>query len=143
LAAFVLFLVAATAEMNRSPFDLPEGESELVAGYFVEYSGFKFAMFFMAEYLGMLAMSAHGGDVVSGGVECAVAVSDLDPVVGWFFLKLMVLVLGFIWVRGNGAADADGPTDEPGLEIPVADGADQHRDCRGAGISWERAGCVG
>jgi NADH-quinone oxidoreductase subunit H len=100
-AAFVLFLVAATAEMNRSPFDLPEGESELVAGYFVEYSGFKFAMFFMAEYLGMLAMSAVAVTLFLGGWSAPLPFLGWVPSWFWFFLKLMVLVLGFIWVRGT------------------------------------------
>src|SRR5690242_17691987 len=56
-AGFVLFMIATTAESNRSPFDLPEGESEIIAGYFTEYSGFKFALFFLGEYIGMFAMS--------------------------------------------------------------------------------------
>jgi NADH-quinone oxidoreductase subunit H len=101
LAAFVLFLVAATAEMNRSPFDLPEGESELVAGYFVEYSGFKFAMFFMAEYMGMLAISAVAVTLFLGGWGAPVPFLVWIPSWAWFLAKLMVLVLGFIWVRGT------------------------------------------
>jgi NADH-quinone oxidoreductase subunit H len=100
-AGFVLFLVAATAEMNRSPFDLPEGESELVAGYFVEYSGFKFAMFFMAEYLGMLAMSSLAVTLFLGGWGAPLPFLTWIPSWAWFFAKLMVLVLGFIWVRGT------------------------------------------
>jgi NADH-quinone oxidoreductase subunit H len=100
-AAFLLFLVAATAEMNRSPFDLPEGESELVAGYFVEYSGFKFAMFFMAEYMGMLAMSALAVTLFLGGWSAPLPFLGWIPSWAWFLAKLMVLVLGFIWVRGT------------------------------------------
>jgi NADH-quinone oxidoreductase subunit H len=100
-AAFALFLIAATAETNRSPFDLPEGESELVAGYFVEYSGFKFAMFFMAEYLGMLAMSALAVTLFLGGWSAPLPFLNWLPSWFWFFAKLLALVWAFIWVRGT------------------------------------------
>ena len=72
-AGFILFLIAANAESNRSPFDLPEGESELVAGYFTEYSGFKFALFFLAEYLSLFAVSGLGITLFLGGWQCAAA----------------------------------------------------------------------
>jgi NADH-quinone oxidoreductase subunit H len=101
LAGLILFLIAATAEMNRSPFDLPEGESELVAGYFTEYSGFKFAMFFIAEYLGMLAMSAMAVTLFLGGWSAPFAFLTWVPSWLWFFAKLMMLVALFIWVRGT------------------------------------------
>ena len=60
LAGFLLLCIAATAESNRSPFDLPEGESEIIAGYYIEYSGFKFALFFLGEYLAMFAITGLG-----------------------------------------------------------------------------------
>ena len=66
-AGFVLFLIAANAEANRSPFDLPEGESEIIAGYFIEYSGFKFALFFLAEYLSLFAACGLGITLFLGG----------------------------------------------------------------------------
>ena len=64
---FLLFMIAATAESNRSPFDIPEGESEIIAGYFLEYSGFKFALFFLGEYLGLFAISGLGITLFLGG----------------------------------------------------------------------------
>ena len=67
LAGFVMYAIAATAETNRSPFDLPEGESELVAGYHTEYSGFKFALFFLGEYLAMFSISGLGTTLFLGG----------------------------------------------------------------------------
>jgi NADH-quinone oxidoreductase subunit H len=100
-AGFVVFLVAAIAESNRSPFDLPEGESEIVAGYFLEYSGFKFALFFMAEYLGMFAMAGAAITLFLGGWTAPFPFLTWVPSWGWFFAKLLSLVLLFIWVRGT------------------------------------------
>ncbi len=100
-AAFFLFLIAAFAEANRSPFDLPEGESEIVAGYFLEYSGFKFALFFMAEYLGMFSSSALAVTLFLGGWTAPVSFLGFVPSWLWFFLKLGVLMALFIWVRGT------------------------------------------
>lgn len=101
LAAFVLFAVAATAETNRSPFDLPEGESELVAGYFTEYSGFKFAEFFLAEYVGMLSVSGLGTTLFLGGWSAPFSFLGWVPSWFWFFSKVMVSICVFIWVRGT------------------------------------------
>jgi len=100
-AGFVLFLIAATAEANRSPFDLPEGESELVAGYFTEYSGFKFAMFFFGEYLGLFAAHALAITLFLGGWHAPVAFLDWVPSYLWFFVKLLGLIVLSIWVRGT------------------------------------------
>jgi NADH-quinone oxidoreductase subunit H len=101
LAGFVIFLIAANAEANRSPFDLPEGESEIVAGYFLEYSGFKFAMFFMAEYLGMFAQAGLGITLFLGGWTAPAPFLTWVPSWVWFFAKLMGIMLLFIWVRGT------------------------------------------
>jgi NADH-quinone oxidoreductase subunit H len=101
LAGFVIYAVAGTAETNRSPFDLPEGESELVAGYFTEYSGFKFAEFFLAEYVGMLSISGLGTTLFLGGWSAPFAFLQFVPSWIWFFGKVMLSICVFIWLRGT------------------------------------------
>jgi NADH-quinone oxidoreductase subunit H len=101
LAGFLMYVVAATAETNRSPFDLPEGESELVAGYFTEYSGFKFALFFLGEYLGMFAISGLGTTLFLGGWSAPFSFLGWVPSWIWFFGKLMLSMCVFIWMRGT------------------------------------------
>ena len=100
-AGFVLFMVAATAESNRSPFDLPEGESEIIAGYYTEYSGFKFALFFLGEYIGMFATSGLAITLFLGGWAAPFSFLTWIPSYLWFFAKLLVLISVFIWVRGT------------------------------------------
>src|SRR6266511_3189934 len=101
LAGFILFMIAATAESNRSPFDLPEGESEIIAGYYIEYSGFKFALFFLGEYLGMFAVSGLAITLFLGGWSAPLSFLDWIPSWLWFFAKLFALIFLFIWVRGT------------------------------------------
>ena len=101
LAGFILFMIAATAESNRTPFDLPEGESEIIAGYFTEYSGFKFALFFLAEYLEMFAISGLGITLFLGGWSSPRHFLTWIPSWIWFFAKLLALIVVFIWVRGT------------------------------------------
>jgi NADH-quinone oxidoreductase subunit H len=101
LAAFLMYAIAATAETNRSPFDLPEGESELVAGYFTEYSGFKFALFFLGEYVGMLSISGLGTTLFLGGWSAPFAFLGWVPSWFWFFSKVMLSIGVFIWIRGT------------------------------------------
>lgn len=101
LAGFLLFLAAALAEANRSPFDLPEGESEIVAGYFIEYSGFKFALFFLGEYLGLFAALGLAITLFLGGWQAPVGSLAWMPSWFWFFAKLLVLIGVAIWVRGS------------------------------------------
>ena len=100
-AGFILFMIAATAESNRSPFDLPEGESEIIAGYYIEYSGFKFALFFLGEYLGMFATSGMAITLFLGGWGAPFSFLTWVPSYVWFFVKLLVLICCFIWVRGT------------------------------------------
>ena len=101
LAGFVLFMIAAAAESNRAPFDLPEGESEIIAGYYTEYSGFKFALFFLGEYIGMFAVSGLAITLFLGGWHSPAPFLEWIPSYVWFFLKLLALILLFIWVRGT------------------------------------------
>ena len=101
LAGFILFMIAGAAESNRSPFDLPEGESEIIAGYYTEYSGFKFALFFLGEYLGMFAISGLGITLFLGGWHAPLACLGWIPSYVWFFGKLLALIAVFIWVRGT------------------------------------------
>jgi NADH-quinone oxidoreductase subunit H len=100
-AGFVLFMIAAAAESNRSPFDLPEGESEIIAGYYIEYSGFKFALFFLGEYVGLFAVSGLAITLFLGGWRAPLPFLEWLPSWFWFFGKLLALIAGFIWVRGT------------------------------------------
>jgi NADH-quinone oxidoreductase subunit H len=100
-AGCILFLIAAAAESNRSPFDLPEGESEIVAGYFLEYSGFKFAIFFMAEYFGMFAAGGMAATLFFGGYTAPIAWLAWIPTWMWFIAKMVSWIFLLIWVRGT------------------------------------------
>jgi NADH-quinone oxidoreductase subunit H len=99
--AFMLFFVSGLVESNRTPFDVPEGESEIVAGHMTEYSGFKYATFFMAEYIGMFAVSGLAVTLFLGGWHAPFPFLAFIPSYVWFFAKLSILLFVFIWVRGT------------------------------------------
>src|SRR5438046_593879 len=99
--AFVLFFVSGLVESNRTPFDVPEGESEIVAGHMTEYSGFKYATFFMAEYIGMFAITGLATTLFLGGWHAPVRALEFIPSYVWFFVKLSTLLLVYVWLRGT------------------------------------------
>lgn len=99
LVAFFLYYTASLAEVNRHPFDLPEAESELVAGYHTEYSGFRFALFFLSEYANMFAVAAIATTVFLGGWQAPFGFLGVIPGFVWFLLKSMSLVFVQLWLR--------------------------------------------
>jgi NADH-quinone oxidoreductase subunit H len=96
LVGFVIFLIAGTAETSRAPFDLPEAEQELVAGYHTEYGGMRFGLFTMSEYINLITLSGLAVTLFLGGWHFPV-LEGLGPL--WFVLKLAVLLFVFIWMR--------------------------------------------
>jgi len=107
LVAFVVFLIASLAEINRTPFDIPEGESELTAGFHTEYSGIRFAFFFLAEFINMFVVSAMAATLFLGGwmpfhIGCCTsfnAAMNLIPPGIWFAGKTGFLVFLIMWFR--------------------------------------------
>jgi NADH-quinone oxidoreductase subunit H len=95
---FILYIIAATAEINRLPFDLPEAETELVAGYQTEYSSLKFALFYMAEYINMITVSAIAATLFLGGYQ---GPFGLFPGVWWLLLKIAFFIFILMWVRST------------------------------------------
>lgn len=96
---FILFLISGFAEANRSPFDLPEAESELVAGFHVEYSSLKFAFFYLSEYAHMIVMAGLVTTLFLGGWYGPFLSNIFGPF--WFFIKMVVILFLFIWVRAT------------------------------------------
>jgi NADH-quinone oxidoreductase subunit H len=105
--AFVVFLIASTAEINRGPFDLAEAESELTAGFHTEYSGIKFAFFFLAEYINMFIVAALAATIFLGGWmpfhigswEGFNHIMDFIPPIVWFFLKTFFIIYLIMWFK--------------------------------------------
>ena len=100
---FIVFFISTLAETNRAPFDLPEGESELVAGYFVEYSSMSFALFFLGEYANMILMSAMTTILFLGGWLPPFDIYPLNVIPGpiWFILKISLVLFVFLWMRAT------------------------------------------
>jgi NADH-quinone oxidoreductase subunit H len=103
LPMFVIFFISTLAETNRSPFDLPEGESELVAGFFVEYSAMTFALFFLGEYANMILMSAMTSILFLGGWLPPLDIAPFNWIPGpiWLFAKIALVLFCFLWVRAT------------------------------------------
>jgi NADH-quinone oxidoreductase subunit H len=93
---FVVYFISATAELNRTPFDLMEAESEIIAGYHIEYSGVRFALFFLAEYLNAFAIAGLGATLFFGGW-----LGPILPPYIWFIIKAYLLFFVFYWLRGT------------------------------------------
>ncbi len=103
LPLFVIYIISAVAETNRHPFDVVEGESEIVAGHMVEYSGMGFALFFLAEYANMILLSALAAIMFLGGWDAPLGFAPFTWIPGWLwlFLKTLFVVSLFIWFRAS------------------------------------------
>lgn len=101
IIGFCVFIIAAVSELNRTPFDLPEAESELVAGYHVEYSGFRFAFFMLAEYVYVFAIAALTSAMFLGGWHSPLPFLDFIPGIVWFLLKFCSVVFFLFWLRAT------------------------------------------
>ncbi len=107
IVAFVVFTIAAVAETNRTPFDLPEAESELVAGYFTEYTGFRFALFFLGEYIAMIIMASLatvcflGGWTIPWYITKVLPFLKYVPGIIWFLIKVYAFIFFYYWIRAT------------------------------------------
>ena len=98
---FLVYLISGVAETNRHPFDVVEGESEIVAGHMTEYSGMGFALFFLAEYTNMFVISALTSILFLGGWDAPVAFLSFIPGIVWMLIKMTAVILFFLWIRAT------------------------------------------
>ena len=98
---FLVYLISGVAETNRHPFDVVEGESEIVAGHMTEYSGMGFALFFLAEYTNMYVIAALTSILFLGGWDAPVAFLSFIPGIVWMLLKMTAVILFFLWIRAT------------------------------------------
>src|SRR5262249_2757454 len=107
IPSFVIFFISSFGETNRAPFDLPEAESELVAGYMTEYSSIKFLLYMLSEYVAMVSMSAAlvtiflGGGGAPGPISLWSGANENWWPILWFLIKIVVLLFAFVWVRAT------------------------------------------
>jgi NADH-quinone oxidoreductase subunit H len=116
---FIVYLISGVAETNRAPFDVAEGESEIVAGFHVEYSGMAFALFFLAEYANMILVAALTSILFLGGWLSPVGF--LPDGILWLFAKMSAVLFLFLWFRATFPRYRYRPVDAPGLESVPAD----------------------
>ena len=99
LISFLIFLIASNAELNRPPFDMAEAESELVAGFHTEYSGFRFAMFFLGEYVNLVTVSALASVMFLGGWHAPFGLPEIP--LFWFLVKIFAFIIFYMWIRAT------------------------------------------
>ena len=124
IPSFLIYAISMVGETNRAPFDLPEAEGELVGGFHTEYSGMRFAMFFLAEYINMATVSALAVTMFLGGYYPIFPFNLIGPLTTpwlgpvWFMIKVLAIIFVFVWLRGTLAADALRPVHATGVEVP-------------------------
>jgi len=107
LPSFCVYVISMVGETNRAPFDLPEAESELVSGYITEYSGFRYAAYFLSEYINMATVSAIATTLFMGGYLCPWPLNLIEPLNNpwlgpvWFIIKVQLFISLFVWLRGT------------------------------------------